>query len=427
MKNIVYSIFISLVLISCGSSVSFQREKIKEPINKPDTVSFKNFWAALVTYSPDKAAKLANSHDHAKLSVAMKDVINNKIDKAMPELQDLFKNCKNDTVKALARRMLYQLYMYKSSPNEIWSALRDSSDNDTTMTTAYPTTVFKDFPKPNIDMVGESDTIPFEIRKGLAFVKVKINGKDAELLFDTGAQMTMFSDELAEELGIKPLDNKIKFGGSTGYEMQTRLAFIDKMKIGATAINNLGAVISPSEAFRFKFLFFTFFSFDGVLGFDFIKRFDVTIDRKRNVLILRKPRALDVASQNMFWLNDPYVVFKAENGTDVVAMFDTGSRTTDGCDNFCFKLGIDNDSLSTTSRRFWGAGGSVNIDGYYMDSVNLYLADNKIKISNFSIFNRYELSDSQFRFYDMMLGFDFFDNKVVRFDINSGKFEICEW
>ena len=44
---------------------------------------------------------------------------------------------------------------------------------------------------------------PFELREGLVWTRVRINGVDTQAVFDTGADGTALDVELADQLGLR--------------------------------------------------------------------------------------------------------------------------------------------------------------------------------------------------------------------------------
>lgn len=79
--------------------------------------------------------------------------------------------------------------------------------------------------------------MPFERAKNLMIVKVYIKEKPYNFIFDTGAALTVLSEQLAKDLGLKP-QSKMSVGDSQGKENKVNLYAIEALNIGNIIFTN---------------------------------------------------------------------------------------------------------------------------------------------------------------------------------------------
>lgn len=124
-------------------------------------------------------------------------------------------------------------------------------------------------------------------RRGAVIIPVKLNGRsvivpvtfnrslNANLLLDTGASMTMISRRLAANLAL-PSTGAGLFSGIGG-TVSAQIARVDSIMVGDAEVS--GMTVSIHDVSRFP-------QFDGLLGMDFLGRFEVSVDAAKKLLVL---------------------------------------------------------------------------------------------------------------------------------------------
>jgi hypothetical protein len=97
----------------------------------------------------------------------------------------------------------------------------------------------------------------------------------ANLVLDTGAAMTMITDKLAANLRLPSIGSNVLVG--IGGTVLAQVARVDSVKVGDAEIADMP--ISIHDPFRNP-------SFEGLLGMDFLGRFQVAVDPVKKLLIL---------------------------------------------------------------------------------------------------------------------------------------------
>jgi predicted aspartyl protease len=143
--------------------------------------------------------------------------------------------------------------------------------------------------KPNTPLPKEAGAIevPFEIREGRIWVKVSVpKGKTFQAMVDTGAVGTLLPGEIAEKMGLKPI-NIVTVTRGAGQEAKAALAVMPEFSLGKAKVKDVPVVFLAANApapFDRKL---------GVLGLDFLSHFVVTLDYGKKKMVLVPPAAPD--------------------------------------------------------------------------------------------------------------------------------------
>src|ERR1051326_5573627 len=122
------------------------------------------------------------------------------------------------------------------------------------------------------------EQISFESRAGIIFIKVMIEGKEYNFIFDSGATNAV-SLELAEKLKLKPKAHQkaVDFEGKSG---MINFAILKNISIGKINFENTGcAIIDLTKVTELKCL-----GADGLIGANLMKDAVWQIDYKKHTL-----------------------------------------------------------------------------------------------------------------------------------------------
>lgn len=179
-------------------------------------------------------------------------------------------------------------------------------------------------------------------RTGLRFgrpsvprLDVKVNGKDAEAILDTGAVVSIVSARLAAGLAVKSLgDFEGTFYGLLGEPIQVRFGLVESLEIGDIIVENVPVAIMPDDKMRFLITEKEKreFRMDLLLGANLLKEFRVALDFDSNRALFTKLTARDrqpAANQNLF-MNGfrPHVHGTVNRRGWFLFVLDTGSEVT---------------------------------------------------------------------------------------------------
>lgn len=159
----------------------------------------------------------------------------------------------------------------------------------------------------SLDVPDSGIVLPFVESEPLPAIQLRIDGKPATLVLDTGAPDITLDPDFAKALGLAIS------GGSEGTFLGGRTArvrhsVVRSIDVGPIALKNVTAAILPSHGFRL----FKNRTVDGVVGTPFLSRFLSTIDYPHHRLVLR-PRQAATADANAtaipIWLVGDHFIF----------------------------------------------------------------------------------------------------------------------
>jgi predicted aspartyl protease len=118
----------------------------------------------------------------------------------------------------------------------------------------------------------------------LLVVSAKINGRGPfRFSVDTGASITVVTPAVVKLARIKNNSNKVMTAVSANTRASTVLAQIDTLQVGNLTVTSLDvAVMNLATVNRATHL-----GLGGILGYNFLTRYRVTIDYRRNLLTLQ--------------------------------------------------------------------------------------------------------------------------------------------
>jgi Aspartyl protease len=123
--------------------------------------------------------------------------------------------------------------------------------------------------------------IPVSVRGSKVIVSVTFNDSiTANLLLDTGASRTMISTRTARDLRLQSTGSGVGYG--IGGYVRVSTARIDSVRIGEAEMRNISVMIhdfSPDP------------SYEGLLGFDLLSQFHMSLDLQKAVLVLTPRKA----------------------------------------------------------------------------------------------------------------------------------------
>ncbi len=177
-------------------------------------------------------------------------------------------------------------------------------------------------PAPLPPPVGVPVTLPVRFSQREIFVEVKLNGRDYLMMLDTGAGITVIDQPVAQALHLPPGERMNVLGASgQGAASVTRLA---SLQIGGVHLRDVQVAVTDLGLIRL----IGGGRFGGVLGFNVLNRFRVTLDyHRRTVMLERSGGALPPgwAKQVSFMGATPMLDVEVEDIGRVPMLLDTGA------------------------------------------------------------------------------------------------------
>src|SRR5271169_882945 len=171
--------------------------------------------------------------------------------------------------------------------------------------------------------------VPLELKNHLFVVPVTLNGHAIGMLLDTGAQKSLLGEAAVQRLNlVRDSRSLTSLMGLSGTSAQPDVR-IDSMSIGAAALSVDRLAVNSFGGNQ---------PFDGILGLDILREFDLDIDGPKRVLTLYRIRRCEPSpppwdepaapiagfSARTGWLKVPFQL----NGVAGIGFPDTGASNT---------------------------------------------------------------------------------------------------
>jgi hypothetical protein len=188
-----------------------------------------------------------------------------------------------------------------------------------------PVYTFSGAPSSEIYMTSSNPNVPR--------VTVRANGQEAVAIVDTGAVLSIVSEELATKIGVKSLgDIEGTFYGLLGEPIAVRFGLIETLAIGRTEVANIPVAIMGDEQLSFFVTNRKPFKMDLLLGANLLKEFRIELDffRSRARFSRLAPQERRPAeNQNLFFVGfRPLVHATVQRRGWYLFVLDTGSEIT---------------------------------------------------------------------------------------------------
>jgi len=180
-------------------------------------------------------------------------------------------------------------------------------------------------PAPAKPPVGLPVTVPLRFFQRVMFVDVRLNGREYSMLLDTGAGITVIDKPAAEALRLPPGESMNLLGISG--QGESAVATLDSLQIGDVTLNGVQVAVTDLGIIRLL----GGSSFGGIIGFNVLNRFRMTVDYHRRQLILEAPGGVlprGVVMPARFPGATPQVEMEVEDIGRVPMLLDTGAAMT---------------------------------------------------------------------------------------------------
>lgn len=231
---------------------------------------------------------------------------------------------------------------------------------------------FREFPEELYRIPEAATTLPMSTTiSGHVMIEVTVNGEKKKFLLDTGADVSVVSTDIVEELGIDVSDEKAEGATSTSITVEVRPGLVHELRIGNVVVKNHPVGVVNGEDLEFSLLGFKVIDIDGILGLPFFLNLTVTMDFVDMQVTLARSTPGESDERNLFWFGYPVARLSDKNGTPLLFGFDTGSIKGGISRRLIDRLGIN--SAQSVDSKARGAGGSVRFEALEVDSVQLFL------------------------------------------------------
>jgi len=259
---------------------------------------------------------------------------------------------------------------------------------------------------------------------GVAIIPVSVNGVKRHFWLDTGTSITILTNSVADAANVVGLGTDTLEMVSAVGRVSTRSAIVRSLKLGHVTVTNAPAMIVSDLELQIRESESGMppVPIDGVIGFDVIRKLDLTIDDEDGQVIIRKPslRTIDDSHpRNLAWFGVPIATLLSKNGSAIHLLLDTGAGETFGTPGMARKSGAH---WRTAERRtIRGFGGTKVETGIVIPEVKLFLGTTPLSFERIFL---YEANYPTIFKLDGTLGADVGRGGTVRIDMTNGRLDI---
>ncbi|MDB4917475.1 MAG: hypothetical protein JWM95_5119 [Gemmatimonadetes bacterium] len=298
-----------------------------------------DFWSAISILDLPGAEHSARSVEERTFALALRTLMRSNPEDAAIAFRALHLQALDPMVRSRSRVGLTMALSWQSD----WPSLAGIGVDPDTADGSDPLAVqagverwgraLSAVPAPVIDIPELPTTIPMRRSAfGTPVVTVEINGQPHEFWLDTGASMTLLSDEVAVKAGVKLAARDTLALSVVAGHIPARAVFVDSLRMGPVLAHGLGAALVNKGALRLDHRMVNgvreAVDIDGVIGTDLIRKLDLVIDARAGTITVRKPRRDPQIVPNLFWVGYPVVRLVTKDGRPVLLGLDTGAEVT---------------------------------------------------------------------------------------------------
>jgi hypothetical protein len=280
----------------------------------------------------------------------------------------------------------------------------------------------------------QSDRIVLPLKKNSAhhaLVPVDVNGVRKWFVVDTGAAVTVISNKVARQTGVRPLGkDRGSLGTATDIEVQAVPATIADLRLGDLVFKNHRVFYMNQKDLEFKLLFIPLVRIEGILGWNAIAQMHLELDFEAEQATITRPteqptnRAREIA-----WVGEegPLVQLQSKDGTGLWFFLDTGANATDLNSDITSKLDLAPANERTSIRG--GAGGMRKVTESQVPDFTLLLDGYSYTFDRLSLRQRERETGphgypESWACVDGVLGMDIISRGRVIIDAAAGRFDV---
>jgi hypothetical protein len=313
-------------------TIGIAHEKFSTRRARPDT---RDFWGAIGVLDMVSADAAARSLDELTFALALKQLLAGETGNAAIAFGALRGSTNDADVRARARIGLTMSLSGESDWVALSRVASDTSDghsaDDTPAAVERWGRAFATVPPMRVAVPFTPVTLPMRRSVfGTPVVTVLVNGIPRDFWLDTGASMTLLSDEVAVASHVKLAATDTLALGVVAGLIDARAVLVDSLSLGPVVAYSVGAALVNQGALRLDRRVVDgrteTVKIDGVIGTDILRWLDIVIDAGAGTITLSRPHRKPQVTRNLFWVGYPVVRLVSANGRPLLFGLDTGAE-----------------------------------------------------------------------------------------------------
>lgn len=234
----------------------------------------------------------------------------------------------------------------------------------------------------------------FKDAAGLINIPVLMNQKQDNFVFDTGANLSLVTEETAKKYNLELSNLYFDVQAITGIVVKARTGIAKNIQIGGIDFENVVFLVMPDNSLTFaegKYII------NGIIGFPVIEQLGEIRISKNTIFI---PKASKNSKLENMGLDELTPTIQLETFDEKVAYtFDTGAGHTI-LNNPFFKKFEERikDNISKEKLNYGGAGGNESSDGYKLKSWTSIINNKPVSLENVDLKTKSTVEHDQYYF-----------------------------
>ncbi len=368
-----------------------------------------------------KQFRLTEEEEQFKLG--LESVAEYDFDTAEKIFLNLYYSSADENIKRESAKIIFNILFLKSEWNKIRKfdsiAHKGLEDEDRIMILAK---AFARVPPERLSYSQDSVTINFtKSPTNCPIIPCLINGKKRYFWFDTGANYSVISSDIAAECDVFPIireHSKARTG--TIRKINIYPAVVDSCSVGNLTVYNSPFVIVHDFDLKLRlFGSHTKTKIDGIIGWKIIQHLDALIDYTNYTMTLRRPQNKQIPAEmkNFFWLGCPFIVVKEIDRNSLIFGLDLGAENSCITHNIFEKKSFD--EIYGRIKPQTSVGGEVYFNAKLVSRLTFNLDNTQVEFHNISTSFQVQ---HLFLNLDGILGCDFTQDSKIHLDIRNGIF-----
>ncbi len=327
---------IAVDTIAEGQTIGVDRGKYAPRRTSSET---RDFWSDISMLDMASADAASRSVDEFTFSLALKQLLAGDAENAAIAFNALRANASDVDIRARARIGLTMSLSWQSDWRALSRVTADRAAVDGGAGDDAPAGVerwgraFANLPPMRVDVPFTAVTLPLRRSVfGTPVVTIRLNGIPRDFWLDTGASLTLLSDEVAAASHVKLASPDTLALGVVAGVIDARAVLVDSLSLGPMVAYSVGAALVNQAALRVDRRVVNgrteTVKIDGVIGTDILRWLDVVIDAGGGTITISRPRRQSQATRNLFWIGYPVVRLVSESGRLLLFGLDTGAEGT---------------------------------------------------------------------------------------------------
>lgn len=418
---------VSRVSATANLIASIQSPTVRD--SAPAANQFDLFWDAIADLDLPATKAAANTQFEVDLADGVAALESGNQSMAEAVFRGLISAQMDPNVSSAARLLLAATLMYEHK----WSALafgvsthRDASSPSGTSGMEKWGQAFAGIDSQTIEFPGQQVTLPLSITAvGTPTVQVRIHGKDYRFWLDTGSSITVLNSDVAAEAGIQVLNGDTVTIATFAGVAPARPAVVPRMEIGPVVIRNSPAIVIESRLMRVQGsgegIPWSGLPVDGIIGWDIIRRFDISLDYGNARSTWQQPHNLETLgtdAQNLTWVGKPLIRLLTKSGVTLHLTLDTGSQSSFLSARVLGKAQVVANNADARAFGIAGTGGQLT---HTVTGLRVELGGRSVMLRDLIVYNP---GSPGLIHCDGILGSDIAQFGTIRIDATNGVFSV---